>query len=41
MSKNYPQILSTLTNQKYDIIFPEYSIGRNPDSIIPLIHTSI
>lgn len=41
MSKNYPQILSTLTNQKYDIIFPEYSIGRNPDSIIPLIHPSI
>lgn len=41
MSKNYPQILSTLTNQKYDIIFPEYIIGRNPDSIIPLIHPSI
>lgn len=41
MSKNYPQILSTLTNQKYDIIFPEYSVGRNPESIIPLLHPSI
>ena len=38
---NFPQLTSVLTNQKYDIISPEYKVGRNPGSVLPLIHPSI
>ena len=38
---NFPFFISTLTNQKYNIISSEYKIGRNPLSVLPLIHPSV
>ena len=38
---NFPFFISTLTNQKYNIISSESKIGRNPLSVLPLIHPSV